>query len=196
MNPEFTGALIRRRRLSLGLTQAQLAQQLHVSDKAVSKWERGAGNPDAALIPALSRLLGVSAESLLSGDVPEKHTDGGNMKRIKIYHCPLCGNLLTATSAASLSCCGRLLEPLSLRPADDAHAIAIEPIEDEWLLTWTHPMEKQHHLSFLLEVGFDTVALTRLYAEGGCEKRMPRLPGGKFFCGCTNEPGALFELKK
>lgn len=41
MNAEETGALIRCLRRERGLTQAQLAGMLQVSDKAVSKWERG-----------------------------------------------------------------------------------------------------------------------------------------------------------
>lgn len=109
------------------------------------------------------------------------------MKRIRVYQCPDCGNLLTATGAAELSCCGRMLTPLVPQPADDEHRLTIEPCEDEWLVTFTHPMEKEHHLSFLLEVGFDRVVMVRLYAEGGCEVRMPRIPGGKFFAGCSRD---------
>lgn len=41
MDRQQTGALIARRRRELGLTQKQLAEQLHISDRAVSKWERG-----------------------------------------------------------------------------------------------------------------------------------------------------------
>ncbi len=41
MNHEKTGALIRKLRTEKGLTQRALAEHLHVSDKAVSKWERG-----------------------------------------------------------------------------------------------------------------------------------------------------------
>ena len=41
MNGSETGALIRKLRLEQGLTQAQLAQRLHLSDRTVSKWERG-----------------------------------------------------------------------------------------------------------------------------------------------------------
>lgn len=48
-----TGRFIAQRRKELGLTQKALAQQLHVTDKAVSKWERGAGLPDINTIEPL-----------------------------------------------------------------------------------------------------------------------------------------------
>ena len=63
---QTTAELIRQRRKSLGYTQQALAERIHVSAKAVSKWERAAGMPDASIVPALSAVLGVSAESLLS----------------------------------------------------------------------------------------------------------------------------------
>ena len=54
-----TGALICAQRLRQGMTQLQLAEQIGVSDKTVSKWERGCGAPDIELLPALSAALGV-----------------------------------------------------------------------------------------------------------------------------------------
>ena len=59
MDPIKTGELIRALRMELGMTQQQLAQRLHVGDKAVSKWERGAGCPDVSLLPSLAEALGV-----------------------------------------------------------------------------------------------------------------------------------------
>ena len=50
MNAEKTGALIRALRTEQGLTQKQLADRLHLSDRTVSKWERGAGCPDVSLL--------------------------------------------------------------------------------------------------------------------------------------------------
>ena len=50
------------------MTQKDLAEQLHVSDRTVSKWERGAGVPDASLMIALSDILGITVNELLSGD--------------------------------------------------------------------------------------------------------------------------------
>ena len=193
---QHVAQLIYRRRLELGLTQQALAERIHVSAKAVSKWERAAGMPDASIVPALSEVLGVSADSLLHGQVNQNPPDGGNMKRIKFYQCPDCGNILTATGKAELSCCGRRLSPMTIAPADDAHRLSIQDIETEKLLTWTHPMEKGHHLTFLAAVGYDCVHIVRLYAEGAQEQRLPRIPGAKYYCGCTEDPGTLFESKR
>lgn len=185
--------LIRRRRQELGLTQAALAKRIHVSAKAVSKWETAAGLPDAALVPALSEALGVSADSLLLGQIRQNPPDGGNMKRISFYQCPDCGNILTATGKAALSCCGRRLSPMQIRPADDAHRLMIADIETEKLLTWQHPMEKGHHLTFLAAVGYDCVHIVRLYPEGAQEHRLPRIPWAKYFCGCTEDMTTLYQ---
>ena len=60
MDQTKTGALIRAQRLRRGMTQLQLAGQIGVSDKTVSKWERGCGAPDIELLPALSAALATS----------------------------------------------------------------------------------------------------------------------------------------
>ncbi len=117
------------------------------------------------------------------------------MKRIKFFQCPECGNLLTATGKAELSCCGRLLIPMTVQPADDLHRLTIEDVETEKLLSWQHPMEKAHHLTFLAAVGYDCVHLARLYPEGAQEHRLPRIPWAKYYCGCSEMPGVLFESK-
>ena len=190
---QHVAQLIRQRRKELGLTQEALAAHIHVSAKAVSKWERAAGLPDASIVPALSQALGVSAESLLCGRVHPNPPDGGNMKRIKFFQCPECGNILTATGKAELSCCGRRLSPMTVTPADEFHRLTITDIETEKLLTWSHPMEKAHHLTFLAAVGYDCVHIVRLYAEGAQEHRLPRIPWAKYYCGCTENSGVLYE---
>ena len=192
---QHVAQLIRQRRKESGLTQAALAERIHVSAKAISKWERAAGLPDASIVPALSEALGVSADSLLSGRVNMNPPDGGNMKRIKFYQCPDCSNILTATGKAELSCCGRRLSPMTVRPADEMHRLTITDVETEKLLSWTHPMDKAHHLTFLAAVGYDCVHIVRLYPEGGQEHRLPRIPWAKYYCGCTECPDALFESK-
>lgn len=61
------GPRIAALRKARDLTQKQLAQKLDVTDKAVSKWERGAGCPDIALLPPLAAALGVTVGELLTG---------------------------------------------------------------------------------------------------------------------------------
>ncbi len=51
-----------------GLTQAQLAEKLNYSDKAVSKWERGESLPDVAVLKSIAEILGVTVDYLLESD--------------------------------------------------------------------------------------------------------------------------------
>lgn len=62
------GRFIREARLGRGLTQKQLAEQLHVSDKAVSKWENGAGFPDIKILEPLAACLDVSLLELMQSE--------------------------------------------------------------------------------------------------------------------------------
>ena len=62
------GRFIAERRRLQGLTQAQLAQKLNITDRAVSKWETGRSLPDATLMLALCEILGISVNELLSGE--------------------------------------------------------------------------------------------------------------------------------
>ncbi len=63
-----TGNLIREARKSKTMTQLELAQRLHVTDRAVSKWERGVCAPDIALLEPLGEALGLSVTELISGE--------------------------------------------------------------------------------------------------------------------------------
>lgn len=68
MDHQKTGALIAQRRKEKGLTQKELGRRLHVSDRAVSKWERGLNLPDAALFEPLCRELDLTVTELLRGE--------------------------------------------------------------------------------------------------------------------------------
>lgn len=196
MNETTAAALIKARRTALCLTQAQLAERIHVTAKAVSKWERGAGMPDASLVPELSRVLGIGSDALLGRAPIPNRPDGGNMKRIQFFQCPSCGNILTALSPAELICCGHRLSPMAMKASDEAHRLTITDVEDEKLLTWTHPMEKAHHLTFLASIGYDCAHIVHLYPEGAQEQRIPRIPGAKYVCGCSEESGVLFVSRQ
>lgn len=68
MDAKKIGALIASQRKSLGLTQAGLAEKLHVTDKAVSRWERGQGFPDIHLIEPLAGALDISIAEIMRGE--------------------------------------------------------------------------------------------------------------------------------
>ena len=65
MNKERFGAFVAGLRKEKGLTQKELALRVHVTDKAVSKWERGLSIPDVALLVPLAEVLEVSVTELL-----------------------------------------------------------------------------------------------------------------------------------
>lgn len=71
MNREKTGALIAAARKEKNMTQKDLAKVLHVSDRAVSKWERGAGFPDVSLLEPLADALDLQVLDLLRGEERE-----------------------------------------------------------------------------------------------------------------------------
>lgn len=65
MDSAYTGKQISERRKKLGLTQRELAEKLHVTDKAVSKWERGINFPDLGLMENLAKALETTPAALL-----------------------------------------------------------------------------------------------------------------------------------
>ena len=68
MNQEKIGVFISECRKNKKLTQQQLAELLNVSNRAVSKWERGKNLPDASLMLELSKILDISVNELLNGE--------------------------------------------------------------------------------------------------------------------------------
>lgn len=193
MEGKEIGTLLSRLRKERNMTQRAVAEQLSVSPQAVSKWERGNGCPDVSLLPVLSGLFGVAVDRLLAGDLKSEATDGGNMKRIKFYVCPDCGNILTATGGGELHCCGRKLEALKAQKADEDHAVTVREIEEDWYITFGHPMRKDHFFRFAAYVTVDRVLLVRLYPEQGSEFRIPQIRGGKLYLCCSRD--GLFELQ-
>ena len=73
MNQEKIGKFISKLRKDKNLTQEQIAEKLGVSDRAVSKWERGLNLPDASLMLDLCNILGINVNELLTGEIIEKN---------------------------------------------------------------------------------------------------------------------------
>ena len=61
------GDRIKEKRKELGITQAELGKKLNITDRAVSKWEQGEGDPNLSIIPDIAKVLGVSLDYLLLG---------------------------------------------------------------------------------------------------------------------------------
>ena len=100
------------------MTQAQLAEQLSVSDKTISKWETCKGLPDISLLEPLAKALRVSVPELLSGEQIVNRNQSANLKRASLYVCPVCGNILCSSGNALISCCGIVLPPLETEKGD------------------------------------------------------------------------------
>lgn len=171
------GALLLRLRKERGLTQKQLADELMLSDRTISKWERGQGCPDVSLLPGLSRLFGVEVGRLLEGEVKENAPVGGNMKQNVYYVCPSCGNLVMSTGRAEVSCCGRKLAPQRPRKAAEGERLCVELVEDERYVTSPHPMTKEDYISFVALVRGERLELVKCYPEWDLQVRLPARPG-------------------
>lgn len=185
MDHYVTGAAIKALREKQGMTQAQLAQKLCVTDKAVSKWETGRGLPDLSLLEPLAAALRVSVPELLSGRVIVNGNRASNLLRSRLYVCPVCGNVMFAKGDSLISCCGIELPPLEAEKPDEEHRAQVERVENEYFVSIPHPMTKEHFISFMAYVTMDRFEMKALYPEGNAEARFfPRGRGGKlyFFC--------------
>ncbi len=72
MHPEKTGVFIAELRKQKNMTQKDLAKKLGVTDKAISRWETGRGYPDIEILPDLAKILSVSINELLNGEIQTK----------------------------------------------------------------------------------------------------------------------------
>ena len=78
MDCSKVGNLIYTLRTEKGMTQKALANAMNISDRTISKWERGAGCPDVSLLRELSDILGVNIQ----------HRHGGNLLLRQEIECP------------------------------------------------------------------------------------------------------------
>ena len=179
MDTRKVGELIYRLRKEKELTQKQLADQLNLSDRTISKWERGHGCPDVFLLPRLSAVFGVNIENILGGDLPSNEFIGGNMKKSNYFVCPSCTNIVLATGDITLSCCGRKLEPLEAKKATEDEKLIMTESDQEWFISSNHTMTKDHYISFLAFATGDQVQLIKQFPEWSMQSRIPKRKHGK-----------------
>ena len=120
-------------RQKAGLTQQQLAERLHYSDKAVSKWERGESVPDVAVLKQVGQLFGVGLDYLTERqhDLPPLSE---KKRRISNYVCITVMSVLLVWLIALLSFVIIELEPNSIRGHWLAFAYAMPVSLIVWLV--------------------------------------------------------------
>ena len=193
MNTYVTGATIKQLRETRNLTQGELAEQIGVSSKTVSKWETAKGLPDISLLQPLAQALGISVIELMNGEHIINKNISANMMRSKFYVCPICGNAVHAMGDALVSCCGITLPALEPEEAEGEHALCIENVEDEHFITVPHSMTKEHFISFLAYVTSDRLQMVKLYPEGNAETRIQLRGRGYLYAYCNRH--GLFRKK-
>lgn len=183
MDNQKTGALIAAARREKGLTQKQLASALGVSDRAVSKWERGAGFPDISLLEPLAAGLDLHILDLLRGErteAPDPHA------------------AVAEAVAAFQEKQRRERRALRRDLASLALALAIMGT----LLAWMIPVRREVRQTIpgeLYENG-RLIGCTEVEMAGEIEHTLPtgrRLYCGRFAIGCipwTGEEGVLAEV--
>lgn len=179
------GRLIYTLRKENQMTQLQLAERMNISDKTVSKWERGLGCPDISLLCELSDIFNVDLSVMLGGQLTTNDIRGGNMKKIKFYVCPICGNVLTALTDTSVSCCGKRLLPEEPKQAEKSQRLSVQVIENDYYISADHEMSKEHYISFAALMTDDTVIMRKLYPEWNLQLRFPLFAHGKLEWYCT-----------
>lgn len=194
MNAYVTGQTIKMLREKKNMTQAKLAEMLSVSDKAISKWETGKGFPDITLLEPLSKALGVSVAELMNGNTISNKNKSANMLRSSFYVCPVCGNVITSTGNALVSCCGVTLSPLEAEEGEAEDGILIKRIENEHFVQIENPMTKEHYISFVSYVTSDRVQTVKLYPETDASCRFPVCGRGYIFYYCNRHGLMKFRV--
>ena len=180
------GALIKELRTKKGLTQLQLAQALNISPKTVSKWETEKGIPDISLLENLGGVLGVSVRELMAGSATTNTNRAGNLLRSVFYLCPFCGNIIHSMGHADISCCGSTLQPREAKECDEEHKIASARLDGDIYLTVSHPMQKDHYITFAAMVSQLGMEFVKLYPEGTSEVSFRTRGRGWLYICCSN----------
>ncbi|MFV0516016.1 MAG: helix-turn-helix domain-containing protein [Aminipila sp.] len=187
------GNIIRYLRQEKGMTQKQVADRMNISDKTISKWERGLGCPDISLLAELCDLLDVNMQKMLNGDLEQNEIVGGNMKKSKYFICPICNNISICTGNAEISCCGRKLDEQIPKKADEQQKMIIEQVENDWYITSNHEMSKKCYISFVAFATGDRIQVIKQYPEWDLQIRIPNRGHGMLIWHSTKS-GLLYQL--
>ncbi len=187
------GRVIKELRERKKMTQRELAKEIMVSDKAISKWETGNGYPDIGIIESLSKALGVSIVELFTGEFRTNENVSANMLKSKFYVCPICKNIIYSIGEAMLSCCGITLPPQEAEEFDEEHSLSIETVDNEYHIFGNHVMTKDHYISFVAYVTGGGVNMVKLYPEGDISIRFRKNGRGFLYFYCNRH--GLFNTR-
>ena len=111
MNQKMFGSTIAALRKKRGMTQSALAQELNVSDKAVSKWENGFGYPEITLLPKIASVFGVTVDYLFTSERRGIAVAGNMLMDIvnNIHAYPRSGTTTDITSVSHLGHFSRIV---------------------------------------------------------------------------------------
>ncbi len=189
----ITGNTIRTLREKKKMTQKQLADQLSVSDKTISKWETDKGLPDIGIVGELAEALGVSMAELLTGDIVTNQNRSSNIRKSSFYVCPVCGNVIQAVGEGAFSCCGIALPKLEAEEGDEQHSLKVDFVDGEYYVSIGHEMTKEHYISFFAYASSSCLQLVKLYPEQTAECRFARRGHGSIYAFCNRH--GLYEVR-
>lgn len=194
MDRYIKGEVIKALREKKKMTQAGLAERIGVTDKAVSKWETGRGLPDITLVEPIADALGLSVGELFAGEQVINRNVASNMRKARIYVCPICGNVIQSAGDAAVSCCGVSLPAQEPDEPDEDHHIRVETTEGELYVMVDHPMTKEHHISFIVYRTGDRIETVKLYPEGNAECRFFRRGHGEIVAYCNRHGSFVISI--
>lgn len=183
------GKMLKALREKRNMTQTALAERLHVSDKAISKWETGRGFPDISILDELAKALQISVVELLAGDQVKNENVCANMRKSLFYVCPVCGNVIHSVGEGVFSCHGIVLPPLEAEEAQ----MEVTCVENEYVVSLESPMRKDDYISFMAYVTSDSTQIIKLYPEQTAEARFIRRGHGMIYA--YEVRNGLYQMK-
>lgn len=185
--------IIKELRQRKNLSQGELADIIGVNANTVADWEEGKSLPDTTIIEQLSKALNISIIELINGEYVTNTNISANMLKLKFSICPVCGNIIHSMGEGIHCCCGITLPTIAPIPENERHTINCETIENEYYVSMTHGMTKEHHMSFIAYVTDNRCEIVKLYPEQKAEARFLNRGKGTLYAYCNLH--GLFQKK-
>ncbi len=114
------------------------------------------------------------------------------MKNCKFYVCPKCNSISMSTGNAQLSCCGRMLNALEVKKADENQRLDVALSDGERFVTSNHPMTKQNYIRFVAFLNGENLSVCKQYPEWNLSARFMGSGVGKLIW-YSEKDGLLYQ---